>query len=244
MAIRRQASGWPLFARTPSILARAAGVTVITGDITVILFRGQLKAMPRILLLIPSRTYRTHDFMEAAGRLGIEVVVGSEHRPALAGLMQDRHLRLDFHDVGRSTARIVEYCGARPLAAVVAVDDSGTLLAASAADALGLPHTPVDAVRAARDKARMRERFLAAGLATPGFTIVAIDADPATVAATLRYPSVVKPLDRSGSQGVIKVDDQASFPSVFQRVAAIVAACPPNGNQAAVLVEDFIPGDE
>ena len=200
--------------------------------------------MPRILLLIPSRTYRTHDFMEAAGRLGIEVVIGSEHRPALAGLMQDRHLRLDFHDVGRSTARIVEYCGAHPLAAVVAVDDSGTLLAASAADALGLPHNPVDAVRAARDKARMRERFRAAGLATPGFTIVAIDADPSTVAATLHYPSVVKPLDLSGSQGVIKVDHPASFPAVFRRVASIVAACQPNGNQATVLVEDFIPGDE
>ena len=43
--------------------------------------------MARVLLLIPSRTYRTHDFMAAASRLGIEVVVGSEHRPALAGLM-------------------------------------------------------------------------------------------------------------------------------------------------------------
>ena len=53
--------------------------------------------MARVLLLIPSRTYRTHDFMAAASRLGIEVVVGSEHRPALAGLMEGRRLRLDFH---------------------------------------------------------------------------------------------------------------------------------------------------
>jgi biotin carboxylase len=198
----------------------------------------------RILLLIPSRTYRTHDFMEAASRLGIAVVVGSEHRSALAGLMQDRHLRLDFHDLDQSTARIVEYSRMHPLTAVVAVDDSGTVLAALAALSLRLPHNPVDAVNAARDKAQMRKRFQAAGLATPGFITVPIDQDPAMIAGNLRYPSVVKPLDLSGSQGVIKVDDAGSFPGVFKRVAAIVAACRPNGSRPAILVEDFIPGDE
>src|SRR4029077_7170439 len=119
--------------------------------------------MARVLLLIPSRTYRTHDFMEAASRLGIEVVVGSEHRSALARLMEDRQLRLDFHDIARSTRTIVVFPGGHPLNAVVAVDDAGTLLAASAAAALGLAHNPVDAVEAAHDKARMRERFQAAG---------------------------------------------------------------------------------
>src|SRR5438046_6530238 len=96
--------------------------------------------MARVLLLIPSRTYRTHDFMAAASRLGIEVVVGSEHRPALAGLMEGRHLRLDFHDIERSTARIADFSKAKPLTAVVAVDDAGTLLAASASAALRTAH--------------------------------------------------------------------------------------------------------
>src|SRR2546423_9397228 len=112
--------------------------------------------MARVLLLIPSRTHRTHDFMAAASRLGIEVVVGSEHRAALASLMEGRHLRLDFHDIARSTARIVDFATTRPLSSVVAVDDGGTVLAASAAAALRIPHNPIDAVEAARDKARMR----------------------------------------------------------------------------------------
>jgi biotin carboxylase len=200
--------------------------------------------MTRVLLLIPSRTYRAHDFMAAAARLGVEVVVGSEHRPALAGLMEGRHLRLDFEDVGVSAGRIVAFAQTHPLAAVVAVDDTGTLLTATASQALGLPYNSVDAVEAARDKARMRERFAAAGLPTPRFATVDIDADPQAVAATVRYPCVVKPLDLSGSQGVVKVDDAASFPTVFARVAAIVAACRPNGTRRSVLVEDFIPGEE
>src|ERR1700724_3082037 len=112
--------------------------------------------MARVLLLIPSRTYRTHDFMEAASRLGIDVVVGSEHRSALAKLMEDRQLRLDFHDVERSTQRIVAFAKGHPLNAVVAVDDAGTLLAAAASKVLGLAHNSVNAVEDARDKARMR----------------------------------------------------------------------------------------
>jgi len=200
--------------------------------------------MARVLLLIPSRTYRTHDFMAAASRLDIDVVVGSEHRPALAGLMEGRHLRLDFEDLKGSTERIVAFAQTHPLAAVVAVDDAGTLLAATAALALGLPHNPVDAVEVTRDKARMRERFAAAGMPTPRFATADIDADPKTVAAAVRYPCVIKPLDLSGSQGVVKVDDAGSFPEAFARVAAIVSACKPNGTRRSVLIEDFIPGEE
>jgi biotin carboxylase len=118
------------------------------------------------------------------------------------------------------------------------------LLAAAAAEALGLPHNPVEAVDAARDKARMRERFADAGLLTPRFTTAAVDANPQTIAATVGYPCVVKPTDLSGSQGVVKVDDVDSFAEVFTRVAAIVAACRPNGMRRSLLIEDFIPGDE
>ena len=200
--------------------------------------------MTRVLLLIPSRTYRTHDFMAAASRLDVEVVVGSEHRPALAGLMDGRHLRLDFENIDGSTERIVAFAQTRPLAAIIAVDDAGTLLAAAAAQALGLPHNPVGAVEAARDKARMRERFARTGLLTPRFTTAAVDADAHTIAATVGYPCVVKPIDLSASQGVVKVDDAASFPLVFARVAAIVAACRPTGTRRSVLIEDFIAGEE
>src|SRR5256885_14780213 len=158
--------------------------------------------------------------------------------------MEGRHLRLDFENIGSSTERIVAFAQMHPLAAIVAVDDAGTLLAATAARALGLPHNPVDAVEAARDKKRMRERFARAGLPTPRFTTAAIDADAQTIAASVGYPCVVKPIDLSASQGVVRVDDAASFPLVFARVTAIVAACRPNGARHAVLIEDFIAGEE
>jgi biotin carboxylase len=200
--------------------------------------------MARVLLLIPSRTYRTHDFMAAANRLGIEVVVGSEHRPALAALMEGRHLRLDLASVTGSTERIVAFAKERPLDAVVAVDDAGTLVAAAASQALSLPHNSPESVSITRDKARMRERFQLAGLPTPRFLTASIDDDPAELAGAIRYPSVIKPLDLSASQGVIKVENASMLPEVFRRVARIVAGCRRASPGGRLLIEDFIPGEE
>ncbi len=42
--------------------------------------------MGRVLLLLPTATYRAPDFIAAAARLGVEVVVGSERRQAMAAV--------------------------------------------------------------------------------------------------------------------------------------------------------------
>jgi biotin carboxylase len=200
--------------------------------------------MPRVLLLIPTRTYRTHDFMEAARRLAIDVVVGSPHRPALAALMEGRHLRVDFDKVAESTERIAAFATNLPLDAVVAVDDGGTRLASAAAERLRLPHNPLAAVVAASNKLLTRTRLREGGLPTPLFEAFSLDVDASTIEARVRYPCVVKPVHLSGSQGVIRADDAAGFAQVFRRVVAIVRACDPGSEPQPIIVEDFIPGRE
>ena len=118
--------------------------------------------MARVLLLLPTRTYRAHDFMEAARRLGLEVTVGSERRQAFASLFPGGHLQLDFHRPRQAMRAIAAFARSYPLDAVVAVDDDGTLLAAAAARALGLPNNPVTAVAATRNKHRLRRKVAAA----------------------------------------------------------------------------------
>lgn len=200
--------------------------------------------MPRVLLLIPTRTYRTHDFMEAARRLDIDVVVGSPHRPALAALMDGRHLRVDFDSVAASTERIVAFAANLPLDAVVAVDDSGTRLASAASERLRLAHNPLAAVVAASNKLLTRTSLRDGGLPTPRFESFRLDVDPSTIQGRLRYPCVVKPVNLSGSQGVIRADDATGFTEVFRRVVAIIRACDRDPEPDAVIVEDFIPGRE
>lgn len=97
--------------------------------------------MTRILLLLPTRTYRTADFLAAADRLGVEVVVGAERRNALESVAGAGTIRVQLDDPERGAATIERYARERRLDAVVGVDDGSTLVAAAAAERLGLPQS-------------------------------------------------------------------------------------------------------
>src|ERR671925_1376942 len=125
--------------------------------------------MQRLLLLMTSTTYRAHAFLEAAKRLDIPVTVGSERSQALAAANPAGHLTLDFAAPEEATRTIVEFAKAYPIGGVVAADDDGVILAAMASSALGLPHNPVAAVAAARDKYRMRQILSESGIPCPRF---------------------------------------------------------------------------
>jgi len=195
--------------------------------------------VPRILLLLPTATYRAADFVTAAARLGVDVVVGSEHRQALAGPMGDRAVVVPLAGGDAALDAIVALHDRTPLDAVLAVDDQGVVVAAAAAQRLGLRHNPPNAVAATRDKAAMRERLAAASLPQPAYRIVAHGADIASAATEVGYPCVVKPVSRSASQGVIRVDDAIQAAAAGIRIRAIVGDGP-----EPLLVERFVPGAE
>ena len=83
--------------------------------------------MPRVLLLIPSATYRAPDFVAAAQRLEIELVVGSEHGSPLEGVAEGRTLTVDLNDPETGARQIEAFALQYPVDTVVAVDDAGAL---------------------------------------------------------------------------------------------------------------------
>ncbi len=188
--------------------------------------------MPRILLLLPTSTYRAPDFVRAAAHLGVEVVVGSEQEQALAADMGDRAVVVPLSDATAAAAVIVALDARSPIDAVVAVDDQGVLVAATAGERLGFPHNPPAAVAATRDKASMRAALAAAEVPQPAF---AMATDPETL-PELGYPCVVKPVDLSASQGVIRADDAEEARAAATRVRAITSG--------PLLVEEYVPGVE
>jgi len=197
---------------------------------------------PRVLLLMSTRTYRAKAFLAAARRLGAAVVVGSERGQALARHAPGTTVAVDLAHPERAARQIAAFATTRPLAAVVGVDDDTTLVAALAAEALGLPHNPVEAVRASRDKYLARQRFAAAGLPSPRFALVPLDSDPALAAREAPYPCVLKPVALAASRGVIRADDPDEFVAAFRRIAALLAA--DGGHATHLLVESFLPGPE
>lgn len=204
--------------------------------------------MPRVLLLIPTTSYRTADFLEAAGALGADVTVGSEEPSTLEAWNPAGLLTLDFQDSAGCARLAAAFSERQPIDAVVGVDDDTSVAAAAIAAALGLRHNPVVAALAARHKGRMREAFEIAGVPSPRHRLFRLEEGPLAAAAAVRYPCVLKPTFLAASRGVIRADGAAQFRAAWQRIAAILAEpeVARRGGEAAgeILVEDFVPGLE
>ena len=99
--------------------------------------------MERLLLILPSATYRAPDFLVAARELGVVVTVASERRAAMSAAMGERALTLRLSDPALAAEQIAERARETPFAAVVGVDDQGVMAAALGAERLGLPHNQI-----------------------------------------------------------------------------------------------------
>ena len=199
----------------------------------------------RVLLLVPTTSYRIGDFLSAAERLGVAVAVGSDRRQVLEQYSKGRTVTLDFVDVDRGVRQIVRHSGDYPLAAIVGVDEETTLLAALASQALGLRNNTPGSVKATGNKHRFRTRLANSGLLAPRFTLFSVDDDPDRAGRGSFYPAVLKPLALAASRGVIRADDPAQFAAAFRRIRAILDQVEGRGEaRRHILVEEYVPGDE
>jgi biotin carboxylase len=181
--------------------------------------------------VLPTATYRATDFVLAAESLGVEVVVATEAAPPLG-----QSVVVDLDDASAAAALLARFDDGRPIDAVVAVDDRGAVLAATAAARLGLRGNPPDAVAATRDKVAMRTRLADAEVAQPRFAVLDPGDDPAAVAAAVGFPVVVKPAGLSGSVGVIRADDGPAAVAAAGRAWALW--------DGPLVVERFVAGPE
>ncbi len=160
--------------------------------------------MPTAVVVLPSNTYRAADFLRAAESLGIDLIVASEQPPPFD--MGDRYLHIDCSDPEAAAESIAALGETAPIDGVVAADDQGVMIAAHASSLLGLAGNKPGAAAATRNKLLMRSRLAAAEIDQPPFAALSPGQTPEDVAAAVGYPLVIKPIDRSASQGVIRVD--------------------------------------
>lgn len=197
--------------------------------------------------MLPTTTYRTAAFVEAARRIGVDLTVASERPSTLEAANPDGLLTLDFQNPARAAEAVRAFSAQHPIQGAVGVDDETAILAAAIADKLKLKGNPVHAAEAARDKHAQRRRLAEAGVPIPRFALHALSEDPQQVARSVAYPCVLKPLRLSASRGVIRADGPDGFVKAHARLKAILAApdaaaCGEPARQ--YLVEEFIPGYE
>jgi len=204
--------------------------------------------MPRLLLLLPTTTYRTAAFVEAARQMGVELTVASEQPSTLAAANPAGFLTIDFEQPERAADAVRVFSQQYPVHGVVGVDDTTAVVAAAIATSLQLKGNPVHAAIAAADKYLQRELLAKAAVPIPRFVLRNLDEDPAAIAQAIVYPCVLKPVRLSASRGVMRADNPRSFVTTHGRLRAILAdpetaaTCGDRARQ--YLIEEFIPGYE
>jgi biotin carboxylase len=195
----------------------------------------------RVLLLVPARTYRAADFLRAASRMGLDVVIGSDGALPLGGRPV---VHVSPGDPEGSAGQILARSG--PVDTVVAADTPMLVLAAAIGGRLGLAGNPVAAVAATTDKAEQRRRWAAAGVAQPAFRIVSAAASEDSVAAAaakVRFPCVVKAVSLSASQGILRADDPSAAVAAARRIRGILVAAR-RPRDEPLIIEEYVPGRE
>jgi biotin carboxylase len=201
--------------------------------------------MKRILIVAATTGYQTRVFVDAARRLGMEPALATDRCHVLEDPWGDHAIPVRFDDPYSAAEAIAQ---AGPFDGIVAVADRPTLIAALAAERLGIAYNSPASVEAARNKFLARQRFQAAGLPVPRFFRVPLDRDPAETAALAPYPCVLKPLGLSASRGVIRANDPVEFAGAFRRIEALLARpdirMMRDEQNHYIQVESFIEGKE
>jgi biotin carboxylase len=206
----------------------------------------------RILILCTTTGYQTRAFVEAAEKMGLAVVFGTDRCHVLEDPWQDGALPLRFEDPENSARQIVEYARAARIDGIVSLGDCPTPTAARACQALNLPHHPPEAADVCRDKYLSRERLRAAGLNVPAFTRFSLDSDPREALArcddSVKFPCVLKPLALSASRGVIRADTPEEFINAFGQIKALLRSpevqVMREGTSQFIQVESYVEGGE
>jgi biotin carboxylase len=202
----------------------------------------------RILIVSTTIGYQTRSFGEAAERLGIQLVFATDRCHQIDDPWRDAAVPIRFHDEDASVRAVMKASRSQPIHGVIAVGDRPTRIAALVAEALGLPGHPPRAAEICRNKLATRECLTSAGLPSPAFRAVPLNADPCALACRVSFPCVVKPLALSGSRGVIRANNRTEFVEAFERLrrllsqASIRAMRDPAHD--SIIVEAFVAGRE
>jgi biotin carboxylase len=226
----------------------------------------------RVLILASKMGYQTRGFADAAEKLGVEVVFGTDRCHQLENPWGDDALALHFENPREAAEEIVRALrkkqsdeestrensrgkmasvnplGRAPVSAVIALGDRATPAAAHAAEALGITGNSPASAEICRNKLRQREVLRAAGVRVPDFFSFSAADDFGGVLARLKFPCVVKPLSLSASQGVMRANDADEFTAAVRRIRFLMESPEiqvlREPGLDRLLVEEYVAGTE
>ncbi len=201
-----------------------------------------------LLLLSNTTGYQANAFREAAERVGADITLATDRCHVLDDPWGDRAIPVKFHEPIESAKKIVEQAAKAQFDGIVAIGDAPTMMAAMAAEQLGLKFHSTAAVEACKNKWVARERWSAAGMKVPWYRRVPADESPRELVQEIPFPCVLKPLGLSASRGVIRANVGSEFVVAFRRIGELLSESDIQLHRDDatpwIQIESYIPGQE
>ena len=140
----------------------------------------------RLLLFAATTGYQIRVFADAARRLGVSLTLATDRCHVLDDPWGDQAVAVKFDCIPDSVEALHE----SRFDGVAAVGDRPAVLAAAAAERLGLPFHPLAAALACNDKYLARQLYRATGLLVPSFFRAMREDDPVPLAERAPYLQV------------------------------------------------------
>jgi len=198
---------------------------------------------PRFLLIAQPNSYRIAPYIQAAQRMGLEVLIASRGEHSLVSEV-NAGLHIDLDDLDASLELILKHARNQPFVGVLGSDDSTVELAARVAEKLALPHNIPAAAKLTRRKDLARAHLALAGCPVPIHCLIDLSKPLQKQMAGLPWPCVIKPLNLSASKGVIRANNADEFIAACERTKKIIADASDEFERNHVLIEDYIDGIE
>lgn len=199
-----------------------------------------MSARPLVLVVSPGdETYRGYCLEQVAAAYDVVLLTGSE--PSWEKPFIVDHTVVDLTDPAALLAAGRALAERHDLAGVVTWEERHLVPTARLARALGLPSTPVEVMRACRNKSVARTLFARHGVPSAASMKARTLLEAGLATMTLGYPAVIKPAAFAGSIGVIRVDRPEELPAAF---AFASAGASRSREDTGVLVEEYLDGPE
>ncbi|MFE7558207.1 pyridoxal-phosphate dependent enzyme [Kitasatospora sp. NPDC057500] len=130
------------------------------------------------------------------------------------------------------------------IAGVSTTSEFYLVAAAALATAVGLPAERPEAIAGCRDKGRLRETLLRAGIGQPRFEVVEDGRSAAAAADRIGVPCVVKPVDDSGSTRVRRCDSAQQAAELAEEITGRTTNGRGQAMAGRALVEQYMDAPE
>lgn len=195
----------------------------------------------RLLIIAPPGSYRLAPYIKAAKKLGLIPQIASTSQLSVIP-SSNEGIHLDLSQPDKALEIILSAAKTTPFAGILGSDDVTIELASRAAKRLGLPHNPPQATKFTQRKDLAREFLFSAGINIPWHKKIHINDQLNKL--DLTFPIVIKPLNLSGSRGVIRANNLNELQQAIEKIKPIIKDTYDEYAKEHVLIEQYIQGFE